>query len=429
MEKILVMLIVGILVGGIIGYAGSYMLYTPQINELTTELSDLESQYGTISGQYDTLSQEHKILSQQYDTLSQEQENLLTQFDEIKASYDVLLQKMGHRGLIPDFKVVEIPQPANFVNLVEYDDDIYLGLGHVGGLGSRLLKTNVTGVLETLMDAATGQSLMPNLREIVDVLKTYDGTIFASLFDGATPPRIARYDPTTKAWNHVFTVPDANARTIYQMAINQRGQVLATVHSVVGGNGYIYRTDDLGESWTQVYSLEGVGMHAVAQGSRYNYIFAGSDDGRIFRSTWYGDAGTWAQVFASPYGNRIRGIITTPEANVIAADDKGHIFRSTDLGANWIEVADIRQGNSMPRCLCASPLGDLFYGSSSRIHRSTDDGLTWEPIFYMPHYGPGLRLRSIHASPTHLYIGTWYSIADSVAEMEKSARLLIVRYR
>ena len=113
-SKIIVILVVGILVGGSIGFGGAYILYTPQIYELTSDLNDFKSQYQTLlgqyetlSGKYETLSQEHETLSGQYEALSeqfgtlqgqhyvllQEHDSLSKQYDEIQTSYDALLSK------------------------------------------------------------------------------------------------------------------------------------------------------------------------------------------------------------------------------------------------------------------------------------------------------------------------------------------------
>jgi len=93
-------LVVAVFVGGSFGFGGAYMFYSPQINELTTDLDDLESQHQTLTEQYITLSGQHSnllrqydTLSQEYETLSQEYENLLTQYNEIKSSYEVLINR------------------------------------------------------------------------------------------------------------------------------------------------------------------------------------------------------------------------------------------------------------------------------------------------------------------------------------------------
>lgn len=120
-SNVLSVFVIGILVGGCLGFGGGYIFFTPRIDELSAELSDLRSRYEKLSGQYislsgqhETLSQEHETLSEQHEalsgqygalsgqfetlserheSLSQEHETLLMQYDELQSGYDALLSE------------------------------------------------------------------------------------------------------------------------------------------------------------------------------------------------------------------------------------------------------------------------------------------------------------------------------------------------
>jgi len=95
--KVLGVLVIGVLVGGGLGFGGAYIFFTPQIDELTAQLSDFESRYEALSGQYEALSGRYEALSQEHDALSGDYEALSEQHGTLWGQYEAL--SLGHENL------------------------------------------------------------------------------------------------------------------------------------------------------------------------------------------------------------------------------------------------------------------------------------------------------------------------------------------
>lgn len=94
-SKIIVVMVVGILVGGVIGYSANYLISTPQINKLKTELSNVKSQYETLSAQNETLSGEYKAVKTERDNLQSQFSILSSEYNIVKSDYNLLSDDYG----------------------------------------------------------------------------------------------------------------------------------------------------------------------------------------------------------------------------------------------------------------------------------------------------------------------------------------------
>lgn len=96
-SKIIVILVVGILVSGGIGYGVAHLVSTPRIKKLKTELDSVKpqneillAQYATLSTQYDTLSGDYEALETERDGLQSQYSSLSSEYDTINADYNLL---------------------------------------------------------------------------------------------------------------------------------------------------------------------------------------------------------------------------------------------------------------------------------------------------------------------------------------------------
>ena len=117
-SEIVTPIIVGIIIGGLIGYFGAYTIYTPQIEELESIISDqntqinnlenlnvgfsedlsiLEAQYeksssdlSLLSSQYETLDSEHTLLLENYASLTELYETSVADYEQLESNYGVL---------------------------------------------------------------------------------------------------------------------------------------------------------------------------------------------------------------------------------------------------------------------------------------------------------------------------------------------------
>ena len=133
-------------------------------------------------------------------------------------------------------------------------------------------------------------------------------------------------------------------------------------------------------------------------------LFAGNNNGKIFRST---DNGTsWAIVYNGVSGTRTDELVIS-DTNLFAANDAG-VLRSTNNGTSWT-VAGLT--NLGPQALAISPNGtggtNIFAGTyQSGVFRSTDNGTSWTAI-NTGLVGNALKITALFISDTNLFAGTW----------------------
>jgi photosystem II stability/assembly factor-like uncharacterized protein len=186
----------------------------------------------------------------------------------------------------------------------------------------------------------------------------------------------------------------------------------------VGHGGSFIRTEDGGETWTQVpvpeaepESLLGIvhlgGDHFAAYGA-FGMYFDSTDAGRSWvRQTvlaedfeWHvsqvipvgstlilvAESGTLARsddggatwtAIASPYVGSFFGAVATPSGAVVAFGMRGNVYRSSDLGATWQKVElDTTASLNGGRVLSDGRI--LLVGNSGLLAVSHDDGRTLE---------------------------------------------------
>lgn len=98
-SKIVTVLIVGILLGGSLGYAGFYMIYNPQMDDLTAEIDDHEERYETLSQQIESLQNEHGSLLEQFETISGEYEELSNVIEDLTLEREEILIELHEISL------------------------------------------------------------------------------------------------------------------------------------------------------------------------------------------------------------------------------------------------------------------------------------------------------------------------------------------
>lgn len=151
--------------------------------------------------------------------------------------------------------------------------------------------------------------------EKADLEWTLDGMIFA-LED-------AEVDKETGPWKPLLDVWFANENTGF----------------AVGSYGFIFRTDDGGETWTdwsaEMPNPDRYHLNGITEVTGGALAIAG-EAGTILVSTDRGE--TWEKV-ESPYTGSFFGVMGTGDVNeILAFGLRGHVFLSTDLGRSWTTV-------------------------------------------------------------------------------------------
>jgi hypothetical protein len=190
------------------------------------------------------------------------------------------------------------------------------------------------------------------------------------------------------------------------------------------GTDRIYRTTNGADNWTVISGdltdaipgtrLGTVTTIAVAP-SDSNIIYAGTDDSHIWVTTDYGNS--WDDISAHPVLPKrwVTRVVPDPnDENIIYAtysglkwkDPQPHVFKSTDMGINWLDISSNLPDAPVNAFAVDNENTDwLYLGSDVGAYVSFDGGGYWEIL------GEGLPVVSvydmkIHPVENYLAIGT-----------------------
>jgi photosystem II stability/assembly factor-like uncharacterized protein len=171
--------------------------------------------------------------------------------------------------------------------------------------------------------------------------------------------------------------------------LHAHGNVLFVGVGIYQG-GDIYRSTNLGESWTRV-PLNGVSPHPAvfSFASRSNYVFASTEAAGVFRTSNLG--GTWIAASIGLPGTTYIGAMLGIEGRVLA-NDGGTMYETTDDGVSWHNApltSTIRQFlNPGGTTIYVANLNGWLTGGGG-VRRSEDFCRTWTFL--------GLRDTSVHS--------------------------------
>lgn len=139
----------------------------------------------------------------------------------------------------------------------------------------------------------------------------------------------------------------------------------------IGANGLGFRTTD-GQRWTRLYYLTG---RLTFDPQRDDHFFAVDTAGRLFHSD---DDGGWLDVV---HGGPILSLSFSRDGSLLAGFREDGVMRSDDGGNTW---SPDRRGllAAQIHSLAASADGAVAYaGSVSSMFRTTNRGVSWDPVF------------------------------------------------
>ncbi len=148
--------------------------------------------------------------------------------------------------------------------------------------------------------------------------------------------------------------------------------------------GTLYRSDNGGETWTAVFSINGGFYNVEIKPNNPNSIFTSNKEG-LFRHYFNSEAGQWKyEQILTGEASDVRSLAFDPQDPEILyagwrVDGIGKVGRSTDGGKNW----DIYSGDFQFTALTVHPAnGEIIYAGdiNSGAYKSLNYGQTWTPI-------------------------------------------------
>lgn len=181
-----------------------------------------------------------------------------------------------------------------------------------------------------------------------------------------------------------------------------------------GNDGGVYRSADLGGSWTAINNGLGIiqfyaGISLDAKNP--DIIYGGTQDNGTLKRTGTG-TGDWIRVF---YGDGGCTGIKPDDSHVVFCEYQGtgNLFKSTDMGNNFSSAnAGIDPGDAncfLPPFMFHPENPDEMYYFTQRAYKSSNAGHTWNPVSGNLTGGGGAAVRGFAISPANpdtLYAGT-----------------------
>jgi photosystem II stability/assembly factor-like uncharacterized protein len=181
-------------------------------------------------------------------------------------------------------------------------------------------------------------------------------------------------DDGGETWVQAKTVPT-------QVTLTSVYFVNEKVGFAAGHDSTVIRTDDGGVNWTLSYHNEETQApimsvyfeteeHGFAMGA-FSFVIETQDGGK-----------TWNQrslIEGSQEDSHLNKVFATKQGTVLVAAEFGKVYRSTDQGKTFAEIATGYEG-SFWGGMSLKDGSALIYGMRGNVYRSTDDGATWAKI-------------------------------------------------
>lgn len=296
---------------------------------------------------------------------------------------------------------------GDYVNLWGFGDNIYLAL-HLEETHPDstpiFYRMSPGGALETLLTRGGVNTICGYaVGEIVAVLEATDGTVFCT--SHSDPVHILRKRPSDDAFTSVYN--DATMRTSYGMAIDDVGNIFATMRGAadIGGpHRSIIKSTDMGTTWATVWSdettdwlfgIEAYGSYVVAGGE---YI--------IVRSTNRGVDWATTVITKRPRATKCFGGVPLNTTKWAAFPAGAAYLISLDGGVTWTEPVNtlpVALG-STPNPVSIRPNGEVYVLCGTGIQFARSRNLSkWDPsgLIYS-----GAQSRGIYVTDTHIYISS-----------------------
>ncbi len=194
---------------------------------------------------------------------------------------------------------------------------------------------------------------------------------------------------------------------VYGLAINSFNAQIIFVSGVWQGRGKIYKSENSGTDWKEIYTepADGTVITALAASPfDGNVLYAGTSEGAIFKTTSGGES--WSNLTKAPSAVTSIAFDAASADAVYFAIFKGGILGTRDGGKTFSDLAkNIEGGRKLRRAsqvfsIAADPreAGILYAGLDEGIMKSANFGETWDPLNILES-SKGFPVRAIAVNP------------------------------
>jgi photosystem II stability/assembly factor-like uncharacterized protein len=181
--------------------------------------------------------------------------------------------------------------------------------------------------------------------------------------------RILRSEDRGETWTEVFSAPEAE-EPLLAVHFDPSGRGFA-----LGAYGRLMTSDDAGRTWVR-NDLDADELHLNAMAAIGPDRFIAGEAGTLLRSE---DGGASWQALDAPYEGSLFGALATADGSLLLYGMRGHVFRSRDRGESWEEVASDTQASLFGGRVMAD--GRVFLvGQNGTVRVSADHGRTLQRL-------------------------------------------------
>ena len=175
------------------------------------------------------------------------------------------------------------------------------------------------------------------------------------------------------------------AEKVYGLELDPRDPRIIYASGVWQKRGKIYKSQDSGETWKEIYTEPADGpliVSMVLSGTSGDILYVGNSDGAVFRSLNQG--ATWSRIFSSDYP--ITKIIVGKKnaGQIFLISDSGQVFRGDGSRGGFSDItSNIKKTITADGGIFAGDFdsrGTLYLGGKIGLIKSSDGGNSWSDI-------------------------------------------------
>ena len=196
------------------------------------------------------------------------------------------------------------------------------------------------------------------------------GDSIGSIYSSSDPYRGVIYEELSDTHGELITPLNAklNGITVYSLT-----EIFAGFDTM---GVYKYWTTDNGETWSREQVLPFINATTIFTDPS-GYIFAGTDNGEIYRTSLTGIS--WELIGSTNYFE-----ITSMVENfniLYCGTMGGGIFKSSDLGNNWVQIVTTEPQIDSVRALHINSYNEIYVATlNNGVYKSSDLGVSWVRI-------------------------------------------------